>query len=136
MTLVRDGLTDEQSERRAVGWHHYVDRLEQLASTGTIEPDDWAWAPETLDPFTAADAVLAAIQPVLRSLTPDDQPKPTPCRDLACHELAEHLMTSLSQLGAMAGADEVNLQAGSLETRPSVMAGQAIDGWHRRGQAG
>jgi len=136
VTLVHDGLTAEQAERHAAGWHHYIDRLEKLASTGTIEPDDWAWAPETFDPMIAADAVLAAVQPLLRSLTPDDQPKPTPCTEFSCHELAEHLMTSLSQLGGMAGADVVNPETGSLENRVSVMAGEAIDGWRRRGLEG
>jgi uncharacterized protein (TIGR03086 family) len=136
VTLVHEGLTDEQAESHAVGWNHYVERLEKLATTGVIEPDDWAWAPEKLDPMVATEAVLAAVQPVLRGLTADDQPRPTPCSEFSCHELAVHLMQSLSQLGGMAGADVVNPESGSLENRVSVMAGEAIDGWRRRGLEG
>ena len=45
-----------------------------------------AGPPRTSTRVTAAEAVLAAIQPVLRSLTAEDQPKPTPCADFTCHD--------------------------------------------------
>lgn len=56
-------------------------------------------------PSRAAGAAvgLAVLQPILRNLSPDDQPKPTPCADFTCHELAVHLMAAIAQLGAMAG---------------------------------
>ena len=69
------------------------------------------------------------LQPILRNLTADDRPKPTPCTEFTCHELAEHLFGSLTELGAMAGATVVNPEEGSLENRVSVMAGQVIDAW-------
>lgn len=129
VTLVHEGLTDEQAVGHAEGWNHYVERLVALAATGDAGPDDWAWAPERLDQVTASDAVLAAIQPVLRNLTAEDRPKQTPCADFTCHDLAEHLMTSLRQLGAMAGVTVTDPEEGSLENRVSVLAAQAIDGW-------
>ncbi len=129
VTLVHEGLTDEQAALHAEGWDHYLERLGKLAATGDAGADDWAWAPEELTPVTAADAALAAIQPVLRNLTAEDRPRPTPCADFTCHDLAEHLMTSLARLGAMAGASVADPEQGSLENRVSVMAGQAIDGW-------
>jgi len=129
ITLVHDGLTDEQGAMHAEGWNHYFERLERLATTGDAGQDEWAFAPENLTPITAAEAALAVIQPVLRGLTQEDRPKPTPCTEFTCHELAEHLFGSLTGLGAMAGATVVNPEEGSLENRVSVMAAQVIDAW-------
>ena len=129
VTLVHEGLTDQQAAMHAEGWNHYFERLERLATTGDAGQDEWAWAPEQLDPLTAADAVLAAVQPMLRSLTAEDRPKQTPCADFTCHDVAEHLFGSLTQLGAMAGATVVNPEEGSLENRISVMADQTIVAW-------
>src|SRR5687768_7188648 len=129
VTLVHEGLTDEQGASHAEGWNHYFERLERLATTGDAGQDEWAFAPEHLTPITAAEAALAVIQPVLRNLTPEDRPKPTPCTEFTCHELAEHLFGSLAGLGAMAGATVVNPEEGSLENRVSVMAAQVIDAW-------
>ncbi len=86
VTLVHEGLTEEQETMHAEGWNHYFERLEKLAATGTAGQDEWAWAPENLDPLVAAEAALAVIQPMLRNLTPADQPKPTPCTDFSCHD--------------------------------------------------
>jgi len=129
VTLTHEGLSDEQAAMHAEGWQHYLERLERVATTGDAGPDEWAWTPERLDPVVAADAVLAAIQPMLRSLTAEDRPKQTPCRDFTCHDVAEHLFESLTQLGAMAGTTVANPEEGSLENRISVMAAQAIDAW-------
>lgn len=129
VTLVHEGLTEEQAASHAEGWNHFFERLEKLAATGDAGPDEWAWAPENLTPIVAAEAALAVIQPVLRNLTPEDQPKATPCEEFTCHELAEHLMTSLAKLGGMAGGTVVNPEGGSLENRVSVMADQAITAW-------
>jgi len=129
VTLVHEGLTEEQAAMHAEGWNHFFERLEKLAATGDAGPDEWAWAPENLTPVVAAEAALAVIQPVLRNLTPEDRPKPTPCDEFTCHELAEHLMVSLVQLGGLAGGTVVNPEEGSLENRVSVMADQAITAW-------
>jgi uncharacterized protein (TIGR03086 family) len=129
VTLVHEGLTGEQAASHAEGWNHYVERLERLATTGDAGPDEWAFAPQDLNPITAAEASLAVLQQILRNLTADDRPKPTPCTEFTCHDLAEHLFGSLTGLGAMAGATVVNPQEGSLENRVSVMTGQVIDAW-------
>jgi len=129
VTLVHDGLTQEQAAMHAEGWIHYFDRLERLATGGDAGPDEWAWAPENLTPVVAADAALAAVQPVLRGLTTEDRTRPTPCSDFSCHDLAEHLMASLVQLGAMAGLEVTRPAGGDLEHVVSTMAAQAIDGW-------
>jgi uncharacterized protein (TIGR03086 family) len=129
VTLTHAGLEGDQAEAHARGWDHYLERLGRIATTGDAGPDEWSAMPESLDPVTAAEACLAALQPVLRHLTPSDQPKPTPCTDFTCHDVAEHLMASMEQLGAMAGATVTNPDTGSLENRVSVMAAEAIEGW-------
>ena len=129
VTLVHDGLTAEQAAMHAEGWHHYFERLERVAKTGDAGQDEWAWAPEDLTPLVAAEAALAVLQPVLRNLTTEDRPKQTPCDEFTCHQLVEHLFGSLTQLGAMAGADVVTPGQGSLENRISVMAEQVLTAW-------
>ena len=128
VTLVHEGLNDEQAAMHAEGWNHYFERLERLATTGDAGQDEWAWAPESLTPIMAAEAALAVLQPILRNLTAEDRPKPTPCTDFTCHELAEHLFGSLTQLGAMAGATVVNPERG-LPGEPGLRDGRT---GHRR----
>jgi uncharacterized protein (TIGR03086 family) len=131
VTLVHEGLTEDQAVAHAEGWNHFFERLERLAATGDAGQDEWAWAPEHLTPLVAAEAALAAIQPVLRNLTPGDQPKRTPCADFTAHELAQHLLGSLAQVGNMAGTrSPITVpQNGSLEDRVSVLTAQAVDAW-------
>ena len=129
MTLVHEGLGEEQERMHGEGWEHYLARLERLATTGDAGPDEWAATPDPLTPVSAAEAVLAAVQPVLRNLTTEDRTKPTPCADFDCHAVAVHLMGSLVGLGAMAGVTVEDAEGTSLENRISVMAAQAIDGW-------
>jgi uncharacterized protein (TIGR03086 family) len=136
VTLVHEGLSAVQAEAHGVGWDHYVERLEKLCANGSVEPDPRAWVPETFDPLTVADAVLAVIQPMLRNLTPDDQPKSTPCTEFTCHEVGVHLLQSISVVGGMSGTAVVNPEEGSLENRVSVMADQAIASWRARGLEG
>jgi uncharacterized protein (TIGR03086 family) len=131
VTLVHEGLNAEQEVSHAEGWNHYVERLERLAATGDAGPDEWAWRPQELTPTIAAEAVLAVIQPVLRGLTAEDKPKPTPCTEMNCHQVAVHLMESLVGLGKMAGGSVSTPDAvgGSLENKVSTMATQAIEAW-------
>ena len=136
VTLEHDGLTPEQAERHAQGWAHYLGRLETLGAKGEVEADPQSWVPDLLDPMTAAEAVLAAIQPMLRNLTPEDQPKPTPCADFTCHDVAVHLLDSLVVLGGMAGVDVVIPERTSLEDKVSTAAATTIDAWRARGIEG
>ncbi len=129
VTLVHDGLDENQAKAHAEGWTHYLERLERLAATGDAGVDQWSTAPEHLTPMVAAQACLAALQPVLRNLTEDDRAKPTPCTDYTVHDLAEHLIESLAALGAMADVAVARPASGSLEDLVSVMAGQVIDAW-------
>jgi uncharacterized protein (TIGR03086 family) len=136
VTLVHEGLDADQEASHAEGWNHFLDRLERLAGTGDAGADEWAWAPQVLDPVIAADAVLAGLQPVLRGITEEDRRRATPCVDYTCEDLVEHLAQSLVQLGVMSGADVADDADGSLENRLSVLSARAIDGWHARGTDG
>lgn len=136
VTLEHAGLTDEQAVHHAEGWNHYFERLERVATSGDAGPDEWAAAPENLDPLSSAEATLAVLQGVLRQLTDEDRQKQTPCADFTCHDLAEHLFGSITGLGAMVGVTVTNPEQGSLEHRVSTMAGQALEGWRARGLEG
>ena len=136
VTLVHEGLTEEQAASHAEGWNHYFTRMEELAADGDTGPDEWAMTPAELDHFTSAEATLAALQSVLRHLTDEDRTKQTPCSDWDCHGLAEHLFGSITAVGSMAGLEIVNPEEGSLENRVAVMAAQAIDAWRARGLDG
>jgi uncharacterized protein (TIGR03086 family) len=131
VTLVHEGLDEEQAKGHAEGWEHYFERLRRLSTTGDAGPDEWAYAPQSLDPIVAAEATLAVLQPILRNLTSGDQSKATPCADFTCHELIEHVFSSMAHLGEMAGATVTDPETGSLENRVSVMAGETIDAWHK-----
>jgi uncharacterized protein (TIGR03086 family) len=137
LTLTHAGLTTAEARaRHAEGWQHHLERLELLAIKGDAGRDEWAWAPESLDPITAGYAVLAAIQPMLRRLTAEDKPKPTPCGGQTCHQVAVHLMESMTGLGGMAGAEVTMPEEGSLESKVSLMADKALRAWAERGLEG
>ncbi len=129
ITLEHAGLTADQAAAHAEGWDHYFDRLETAAVKGDAGPDEWAFAPENLDPVVAAEAALAGLQPVLRALTVQDRDRPTPCNGLTCHEMVEHLATSLIQVGSMAGASVADPREESPENRLSQVAAHVIDAW-------
>jgi uncharacterized protein (TIGR03086 family) len=136
VTLVHDGLTEQQEASHAEGWNHYLTRLEKVAADGDAGPDEWAAAPAQLDLLSSAEATLAVLQVVLRNLTTEDHTKRTPCSEFDCHALAEHLFECLAGVGAMAGAPITDPEEGTLENRVAVMAAQAIEAWRTRGVDG
>jgi uncharacterized protein (TIGR03086 family) len=134
--LVHDGLTEEQRAGHQEGWDHYLERLERAASTGDAGQDEWAAAPADLGPLSAADATLAVCQQVLRGVSDADLARPTPCTEFTVDRLAEHLLDSMTGLGAMAGAEVARAQSGDLESRVAFAAQQALEAWQRRGLEG
>jgi uncharacterized protein (TIGR03086 family) len=136
VTLTHEGLTEHQAEQHAQGWNHYLARLEALATTGDAGADEWTIAPGSLDLISSADATLAALQRVLSTFTTADQTRRTPCAEFDCHDLAEHLVESLTSLGAMAGIEVTQPETGSLENRVAIMGAQVIDAWRARGTDG
>lgn len=136
VTLLHEGLTEQQAASHAQGWQHYLTRLETAAREGDAGPDEWAAAPDHLDELAAAEATLATLQGVLRHLTTDDRSKQTPCSEFTCHDLAEHLFGSMVSLGAMAGAEVSDPGKGSVEHRVAAMGAQVAEAWRTRGLDG
>lgn len=137
LTLSHTGfLSEEQAASHAEGWNHYLGRLERVATDGDAGADVWAATPQEFSEVTAADAALATLQGVARQLTPDDRDKQTPCDDFTCHELVEHLATSLRQLGGMAGVEIADLPDTDPEPRLAALGLEAVDAWKARGLDG
>ena len=136
VTLVHDGLSDEQVAGHTEGWTHYLERLEMAARLGDAGPDAWAAAPDPLDHLSCAEATLAVCQSVLRHVTPADATRQTPCAQFTVHDLVVHLLGSLGHLGAMAGAT-VPVRRGDTPEALVATAGQEVlEAWRRRGTDG
>jgi len=89
VTLVHEGLTAEEEANHAEGWDHFLERLESAAATGDAGQDPWGRTPQNLTPMVAAEAALAAIQPVLRAITDADAERTTPCPELPVGALVD-----------------------------------------------
>lgn len=129
LTLRHEGLDPGQEARHAEGWQHFLGRLEVAAARGDAGQDEWTLAPAHLDSVIAAEATLAVLQPVLRGLTCEHRSAATPCAGYTCDDLAEHLIGTITGLGAMAGADVTDPGGDSLEHRIATVAAQAVTAW-------
>src|SRR5450631_297897 len=136
VSLVHDGLTDEQVASHLEGWNHFLSRLQRAASTGDAGPDEWASAPADLNQLTCAEATLAVCQNVLRPIRESDLDRPTPCREFTVGQLADHLIGSMISLGGMAGAVVLPAEGGTVESRVAFAAQQALEAWDKRGLEG
>jgi len=131
--LVHEGLTGEQEASHAAGWTHYLGRL-LAATAGDAGPDEWAAKP-ALDPLSSAEATLAICQLVLRGVAEADYHEPTVCTEFDVTQLADHLIGSVTYLGAVAGVSAEPV-AGPLETRVATAAQATLEAWHVRGLDG
>ena len=135
--LVHEGLTGEQEAGHAAGWNHYLGRLVTAATAGDAGADEWAAAPPDLDPVSAAEATLASCQLVLRGVAEADYHHATVCPEFDVTQLAEHLIGSVTFLGAAAGAAPAGpAPAGPLEARVAAAAQATLEAWHARGLDG
>jgi uncharacterized protein (TIGR03086 family) len=132
--LVHEGLSGEQEASHAAGWTHYLDRLVTAATAGDAGSDEWAAAP-ALDPLSSAEATLAACQLILRGVDEADYHKATVCTEFDVTQLAEHLIGSVTYLGAAAGA-RAEPATGLLESRVATAAQATLEAWHVRGLDG
>jgi len=134
--LVHEGLADEQEASHAAGWTHYLDRLVTAATGGDAGPDEWAAAP-ALDPLSAAEATLAVCQLILRGVTEGDYHRATVCPEFDVAQLADHLIGTVTFLGAAAGNGAgATPRSGSLEPRVAAAAQATLEAWHVRGLDG
>jgi uncharacterized protein (TIGR03086 family) len=132
--LVHERLSSEQEASHAAGWKHYLGRLVTAATAGDAGPDEWAAKP-ALDPLGSAEATLAICQLILRGVAEADYHKPTVCTEFDVTQLADHLIGSVTYLGAAAGASAEPV-TGPLETRVATTAQVTLEAWHVRGLDG
>lgn len=134
--LVHEGLPEDSGDGVLEGWTHFFERLERAAVTGDAGPDEWAAAPAELNPLTSANATLAVLQHVLRTIGEDDLETPTPCSEFTVGQLEAHLLGSLISLTALGGSTLEPSTAGELESRIADAGRQAVETWMLRGLEG
>lgn len=133
--LVHEGLTGEQEASHAAGWNHYLDRLGKAATDGDAGADEWGAVREP-DPITAAEATLAVCLRVLRDMSEADDHNATVCTEFDVTQLADHLIGTVTFLGAAAGADFGRAAGSTLEARVADAAQATLEAWNIRGLTG
>lgn len=102
-------------------------------------PDDLRPGPDSppTDELRSAEKSFAVLQHVLHGIADDDLHKQTPCREFDVAGLTDHLLNSITTIGAMAGAEfgERN-RDDSVEQQVVIAARAALDAWQRRGLEG
>jgi uncharacterized protein (TIGR03086 family) len=134
--LVHDGLTSEQAAGHGEGWKHYWERLAAAGASGDAGADDWITRVDSLDALRAAEAALALCQLVLRRLPDEAGSLRTPCSKFAVDDLLDHLMGSVTHLGAVAGGEIPDNKEGSREARLADASQVALEAWGARGLDG
>lgn len=102
-------------------------------------PDDLRPGPDSppTDELRSAEKSFAVLQHVLHGIADDDLHKQTPCREFDVAALTDHLLNSITTIGAMAGAEFGERNRGdSVEQQVVVTARPALDAWQRRGLDG
>ena len=93
-------------------------------------------APPT-DELKSAEATLAVLQKVLHVIAKEDESKQTPCREFDVAALTDHVLNSITQIGAAAGAEFPERDKNDSVERQVILAARpALDAWHRRGLEG
>jgi uncharacterized protein (TIGR03086 family) len=85
------------------------------------------------DEFGCAEEALTVLHNAVRTVGEDDLHRPTPCRDFDVAALADHLIDTISRLGAAAGVRPMVLDGGSIDQRIQQVAQPILAGWRRRG---
>lgn len=102
-------------------------------------PDDLRAGPDSppTDELRSAEKSFAVLQHVLHGIAADDLHKQTPCREFDVAALTDHLLHSITTLGAMAGAQFGERdQDAPIEQQVVFAARAALDAWRRRGLDG
>ena len=88
-----------------------------------------------MDEFTSAEQALVVVHNIVETIGPDDHHRPTPCRDWDVEALAEHLIDTVSHLGAAAGIPIAAPNGDSIDQRIQQLTQPILAGWRRRGLA-
>ncbi|UUO02312.1 TIGR03086 family metal-binding protein [Mycolicibacterium novocastrense] len=102
-------------------------------------PDDLRAGPDSppTDELRSAEKSFAVLQHVLHGIAADDLHKQTPCREFDVASLTDHLLHSITTLGAMADAQFGERdQDAPIEQQVVFAARAALDAWRRRGLDG
>jgi uncharacterized protein (TIGR03086 family) len=89
------------------------------------------------DELASAEATLGVLQHVVHPIARDDWSKSTPCSEYNVVALTDHLLTSITLIGQVAGAEIPHRDSDdSVERQVICAARPALDAWHRRGLDG
>jgi uncharacterized protein (TIGR03086 family) len=89
------------------------------------------------DELRSAEDTLGVLQHVLHPIARDDLSRQTPCTDFDVAQLTEHLLNSITSIGAIVDAQSPQRdQTDSVERQVISAARPALDAWHRRGLDG
>jgi uncharacterized protein (TIGR03086 family) len=86
-----------------------------------------------VDEFTSAEKALVVVHNVVDTIGADDLHRPTPCRDWDVEALAEHLVDTISRLGAAADIEPTVPNSDSIDQRIQQVTQPILAGWRRRG---
>jgi N-ethylmaleimide reductase len=88
-----------------------------------------------VDEFASAEPALAAAHHATETIGDDDLDRPTPCPDWDVQALADHLIDTLSRLGAAAGVEPPIPDGKSIDQHIRRVTEPILTGWRRRGLA-
>ena len=89
-----------------------------------------------MDEFTSVEEALAAVHDVVHAIGPDDLRRSTPCGAWDVAALADHLIDTISRLGAAAGIVLTGTSAGSIDERIQQVTQPILAGWRHLGLTG
>jgi uncharacterized protein (TIGR03086 family) len=83
--------------------------------------------------FTSAERASAVMHNVVRTIDAGDLHRPTPCRDFDVTALADHVIDTISRLGAAAGFHSATRNVDSIDQRIMQATQPILTEWRRRG---
>lgn len=89
-----------------------------------------------MDEFTSAEQALVALHHVTQTIGRDDLHCPTPCDDWDVQTLADHLIDTISRLGAAAGMHAAAPDCDTVDQRIQRLTQLILTEWRCRGLAG
>jgi uncharacterized protein (TIGR03086 family) len=89
-----------------------------------------------MDEFTSAEEALTVVHEVVHAISPDDLRRPTPCDDWDVAAMTDHLIDTISRLGAAAGIVLTGTNAGSIDERIQQVTQTILAGWRHLGLVG
>jgi uncharacterized protein (TIGR03086 family) len=89
-----------------------------------------------VDEFTTAEEALIAVHDVVQTIGHNDLHRPTPRRDFDVTALADHLVDTITRLGAAAAIPPAVPHGASIDQRIQQVTEPILAGWRRRGLTG